>query len=217
MFESIPLLGRVVGRAAPKPAAAVQAAVKPNAGETAAAEDDEEDTSQTGNGAAAEDEEDTPAGGAAEDGEDEEAETEDDEEAAEEDEEDEMSAAASAEASLGAALAGLPKDQRRAARNIAGLAALAATARVAAIVRSPAAEGRQAAALTLALESQDSAKACIAVLEKLPKDAGKGGLAAAMAASKQPQLGPGGRSSNPAGSGLTAAVDEINAKQRRQK
>lgn len=208
MFESIPLLGRVVGRSAPKPAATVQVAV------TTAAAAAAEEVEETVSGGAAAEEEETVAGGEAAEDDEEAEEGEDEEQAAEE---DEMSAAAAAEASLAGALAALPKEQRRAARNVAALAAEAATTRVAAIVRSPAAEGRQVSALTLALESRDTAKACIAVLEKLPKDAGKGALAAAMAAGKQAQLGPGGQSSKPAGSGLSAAVDEINAKQRRQK
>lgn len=131
-----------------------------------------------------------------------------------EEDEDEMSVAVAAEGRLGSALAALPKDQRAAARTIARLAAEAATARVAAIVRSQEASGREEAALTLALEGETSAKAAIAVLGKLGRARKKGGLAEAMEGAAQPNLGAGGTSGGSRTAGLSAAVDEINARNR---
>ena len=65
-------------------------------------------------------------------------------------------------------------------------------ARIAAIVRSDAAKGRQEAALAFALDTDLTPKEAAAVLEKTPKGSAKGRLAEAMDTVPQPAIGPGG-------------------------
>ena len=206
MFENVSLFGR--GGKAAREAAEKTATKKAKAeAEGKDKEEEAEGGKDTEEATAAEDPAKTETA---------EAEAEDDfDEEAEDEEDDDMAAAESAEGALGEALAAVPKENRGAARNIAALAAVAATRRVAAIVRSPAAEGREEAAMTMALESDTSAQASVAVLGKLGKSGKKSGLADAMAAGKQPNLGPGGKSGASKTAGLSAAIDDINARNER--
>ena len=185
---------------APKPAAAA-------AEEESQAEDTEAETEAEETAAETTEAEDTTTEPAAEEAAAEEGAAEEVQDP-EEEEEDDMAAATAAEGRLTSALAALPKAQRGAARNIAGLAVTAAESRMGAILRSDEAKGRGDAALTMALEGGMSAGATVKVLGSLPKGGAKGKLAGAMAGTKHPDLGPGGKS---AGNGdeITQAANRL--------
>ena len=94
-------------------------------------------------------------------------------------------------------------EDAEASGDSAQAARLAERTRIAGILRSDAAKGREAQALVLALDSDLSVEQAEQLLKKSPKASARGRLAAQMEAEASPRLGPGG------GGGEADGVDEV--------